>query len=405
MSCPPAIPPRSVALLPLALLLWLTLGTVARADELPIAVDPDAAPAEAAPAEAAAPDVVVPDSATDNAPLSVPEACRGEHMADPRWFDRAQGYFSQRACTPAVWFDRFFGDARAEDVASALVRVIPSIQYSDRDFTDAGVRFKAHVTLPNLKHRFNLVVNDDTDEHAGLLPGEVVRPAQANAPVRGDASAALRYLVSKTGQAGIDADIGLRSQLKVFARLRYYHTWTHTPVLQTRFTQSIFFRDGEGFGETSLYEVERMLADNRMLRWSNQLTATEDLGGAQWRNGLMLLHQLDRDRAISWNAAMTADSEPAWKDSGYFFSVRYRQRVFRSWLFFEIEPFVDGIREDGFNTNPGIAFRVEVWLGDSRDANEAMATPPATEPVDEPAETGAAPELTSPSTAVPTAAP
>jgi len=324
---------------------------------------------------------------------------------DSRWFDRAQGFFSERTCEPAIWFDRFFGHERSGDVASALVRVIPSVQYSHRDFTDAGIRLQARLNLPNLRNRFSVVVNDDADEQDGLLQGETQRPQRANAANR-EASAALRYLVHLADQSGADVDIGLRGQAKFFTRARYYRTWSHTPVLDSRFTQSAFFLDGEGFGEASRYEVERMLSDDVMLRWSTQATVSEKVNGLELRDGIQLLHQIDRNRAINFNLAMTVDSDPAWKANRYESSVRYRQRAFRPWFFFEVEPFVDAIRADNFRLNPGVAFRIEFWLGDAGDDSgiehigRATAAPLPLDPAP-----GDAPALTSPNDARPAGVP
>ncbi len=366
----------------IAVVLMLLPGAMTAAQEVAPAPEASAVPSAG-------------EAASVAVPLMVPDSCLGYYVDDPRWFDRAQGFFSQRACTPAVWFDRFFGDERDEDVASALVRVVPSLQYSDRDFTDSGIRLKARVNLPNLRDRFSLVVNGDAEESAGLLPGEVERPEQANAADR-DTSAALRYLARRAADSGVDFDIGLRSQLKFFARARYYRSWQLAGQLRTRYTQSFWFRDGSGFGETSLFEVERMLAEDMLLRWSTQAILSEEANGLDLRDGLQLLRQIDRDRAISWNLAMTVKSDPAWQAQAYVTSVRYRQRAFRPWFFFEVEPFIDAIRDDRFNTNPGIAFRVEIWLGDSRDGG-APATPPAS--------ANAAPPVTSPTSDVPSAGP
>lgn len=318
-----------------------------------------------------------PDASHDGSPAGVElsPACQGT-MEDLRWFDRAQGYWSERACVPAVWFDRFFGGGRAEDVATALVRVIPSVQYSDREFTETGIRMKAKVNLPAFERRLSVIVNDDDEADSGLLPGEVERPQQANAVGR-SSSLAFRYLL----QTHIDLDVGLRSELKLLTRIRYRHNWHHRPGLDTRFTQSAYFRDGEGFGESSLVEVERMLAEDMLLRWSTQATVSEAANGLELREGLQLYRQIDQDRAISWNIAASIKSDPAWKAETYATSIRYRQRAFRSWFFYEVEPFVDWIRADGFNTNPGIAFRIEFWFGDTgatRSAPAAVETLPAT---------------------------
>lgn len=306
--------------------------------------------------------------------------CMGERMLDPRWFDRAQGFFSKRVCTPATWFDRFFGGERTDDVASALVRVLPSVQYSERDFTDAGVRVRARWNLPNLRDRLNVVVNDDSDERDGLMQGETQRPQQANAPGR-ESSAALRYLVRLAGRSGADIDVGLRGDVKLFTRARYYYLWEHSPVLQSRITQSLFFRDGEGFGESTRFEVERLLAEDLLLRWTTLGTLSEELDGFELREGVQLLRQIDRRRALSWSLSMTASPKPVWRASAYATGVRFRQRAFRPWFFFEIEPFIDAERADNFRPNPGIAFRLEFLVGDAGEETSVVnvAVPARTE--------------------------
>lgn len=357
--------------------------------------------------------------------------CGNAPTGHARWFDHAQGYFSERACVPAVWFDRFFGDEREDDVASAFVRVIPSAQYSQRDGFEYGVRFKARVSLPNLRDRFSReslsLVVDDTDEDDSLLPGEADRPG-GTPGLREGTSAALRYLVRLGDGSRFDIDLGLRS-LKFFARARYVTSWQHSPILQTRYTQSFQFLDGDGFGETSLIEVERILRSDTLLRWSTQATVSEVANGLALREGVQVRHQLDPDRAISWGIATTINSDPAWKANSYSASVRYRQRMFRPWFFVEAEPYLDWIRADRFNTNPGIALRVEFWFGDTgrrrgdtapegEGATEPAAPlpeapAPAGEPVPEAAESpvaapedgAAAPLLTDPTSAAPADAP
>lgn len=399
MSSPPPWFPCAWPVPSAFALALLSAVALAEADDLPAMVmphDSEAAAVEAEPAET----MLSPGPKR----LAIPVSCLGAGE-DARWFDRAQGYWSERACAPAVWFDRFFGGGRSDDVATALVRVIPSFQYSDREFTETGVRLKAKVRLPQIEQRLSVVINDDDEAETGLLPGEVERPQQANAQSR-SSSMAFRYLYDTHRRWRVDADVGLRSELKLLARLRYRNEWTLRPGLQTRFTQSVYFLDGEGFGETSLVEFERLLAEDMLLRWSTQATVSEQANGLELREGLQLLRQVDADRALSWNLAATVNSDPAWKAGSYVTSVRFRQRAFRSWMFFEVEPFIDWIREDRFNTNPGVAFRVEIWLGDTgaaagsrRPEPEAFPAGPGNAPVDEaPAEAGG---VTSPMNVVP----
>lgn len=294
------------------------------------------------------------------------DRCSGDHRDNPRWFDRAQGYFSMRACTPAVWFDRFFGDQREDDIASVFVRVIPTAEYSDRDQWSTRVPVKARVNLPNLENRFSLVFDDSG---ASGLPGD---EAANTGRFAGGTSAMLRYLARLTDDSRTDIDVGLRSQLKFFARARYATRAELTPLTQTRFTQSFYFQDGEGFGETSQAELEYLPYEDVLVRWTTRATIAEHVNGLELVDGVRVFHQIDTDRAVSWGVSATTNSLPSWRSTSYYASVRYRRRIFRPWFFVEAEPFVAWDRSDHFDTNPGIVLRAEVWLGDTSRASSGI---------------------------------
>lgn len=309
------------------------------------------------------------------------DVCSGSYREDPRWYDKAQGYFSEQACTPAVWFDRFFGDAREDDIASTFIRVIPTAQFSEHDPAAWQLPLKARVKLPHLENRFSLVFDDTGSTGTGGLPTDVTgnstgNPngpvAAGNTTTRSSATAALRYLAKATRDSRIDIDVGLRSQLKFFTRARYSKRMEVSPLTGARFTQSFYFLDAEGFGETSLGEIEYLPTEDVMVRWVTQATVAEKFHGLEMVNGPRIFHQVNTDRAVSMGAAVTTDSFPDWHTTDVYASVRYRQRMFRPWFFVEAEPFLDWARQEDFRTNPGITLRAEIWIGDTRGADTGV---------------------------------
>lgn len=295
-------------------------------------------------------------------------ACQDALPESPRWFDRAQGYFSARACGPAIWFDRFFGDQREEEVASALVRIIPQAQYSDIGYDEYRVRFKASVNLPNLSERLSLVFDDDATADPELMPGETDHNVDGQG-VSERASAAFRYLVRLGDASRADFDVGLRAKAKIFTRARYVKHWLPEAWLQLRYTQTFVFEDGPGWSESSLLEAEHPMEHGRLLRFSSSLSLSEEYDGLRLREGLQLMRQVNQDRAISYNAFAFLEEEPEWRDQGYSLSVRLRQRLYRPWFFVEVEPFLDWNRDYDFQTNPGIVLRTEFWFGDRSRAD------------------------------------
>ncbi len=312
------------------------------------------------------------------------KACQDTLPESPRWFDRAQGYFSAKACGPAIWFDRFFGDQREEEVASALVRIIPQAQYTDLDYDEYRVRFKASVNLPNLSDRLSLVFDDNVESDSELLPGETAHELpEQNVPKQ--ASAAMRYLVKFKNTSRADFDLGLRSQARVFARARYVKHWLPEHWLQLRYTQAFIFQDGPGWSEYSLLEAEHPMNNGRLFRVSTQLGLSQEFDGLLVREGVQLMRQVNKDRAISYNAFGVFEEEPEWRDQSYSVSVRYRQRLFRPWFFVEVEPFMDWARDHEFRSNPGIVLRAEFWFGDD---GQNQSRPSAQETVIGPPDSG-----------------
>ena len=86
--------------------------------------------------------------------------------------------------------------------------------------------------------------------------------------------------------------------------------------------------------------------------------------GIEWSQRFSLQRVLSRRRAISIDLEAFGPTEPATYVEEYEAAFRYRQRIWREWLFYEIEPALVFPRERGYDTRPELTFRLELVLGD-----------------------------------------
>ena len=60
---------------------------------------------------------------------------------------------------------------------------------------------------------------------------------------------------------------------------------------------------------------------------------------------------------------MQGESQPVIRSTNLVLDLRYRRRIYRSWLFYEIHPRLDYPREEDFNVTPSVQFTLSVVFG------------------------------------------
>jgi hypothetical protein len=129
----------------------------------------------------------------------------------------------------------------------------------------------------------------------------------------------------------------------------------------------VYWRSEEKFGSTLHVDLDQMLSERVMLRWANYgNVAEEEVDGLEWESSMFLFHALSNRRAITYRALILGETKAEETLNNYGFEVRYRQRVLREWLFFELitgvtwpKYFADEARE----ANIGVGAGFEMYFG------------------------------------------
>ena len=268
-----------------------------------------------------------------------------------------------------IWFDDFFGNVRTEDSRPPrfFLRWRNSLRWEEEG---GALRFRtsarAHLRLPKVSERLQLVIAGESEaEPAPLLPEDPGNPGfdrtlQDTRLVNTE----LRYYLLERTRTFLFLGAGIRVKfpMEYFARTRFYHTQHFGEAYLARFGETLFWKNEEGFGETTEIDLERKLARKTILRLANAGTVSEESNGLEWGSELALLHAFSPRSAITLGGGLSGRTRPSAVVENYRVFVRVRRNFLRRWLFFELEPEVTWPRSESgsYASSFAATFRLEV---------------------------------------------
>ncbi len=278
------------------------------------------------------------------------------------WSNTLHDSIANSVYQSALWFDSFFTENDAEQQTpktSAKIRLgwLPK----RRDLTETEVKFRLKVSLPNLKNKTDLIFSDDSDDNLGDLPLESsdIRTSTDQESF----SAAIRYIQKREVNHFIDYRLGI-SSADVFIRARHKRRFFWWKKHGFKLEPSLYYFVQDGFGAKLLLEYDYQIDQSNQYRINYTVRASESFQGEKWKQGSYHLKQLSDNRAAALGLVVEGryHSDQGSYIDKYTFSYRYRFNALRSWLFFEVEPFVEWAKKEDFTASPGIALRIEGYF-------------------------------------------
>jgi len=308
-------------------------------------------------------------------PVDASELC-GDKPQGPAWIDRMHGAFYKSMCFTAVWFDGFFGSARFDDEYQATHGSFAvGALWDERDHWDPSVRFRVQMALPQLNDRFSAFVGKvDPDEFVTELRDDFdTLPRQFGREVDDEVLFGLGY--RQPGRRGGYFDAGIGTSLD--APDEPYVKGTYriaVPMLERnllRLRETVFWEDRERLGATTRFDLDRLLSDDFLARWTGSATVTQETEGIRWLSHVTLFRNLGIGRAISYQAGITAESDREVPITDYGLRVIYRRTIFdRDWLFLELRSSLTWPRESLLENREavwGAGVAIEMMFGERRD--------------------------------------
>jgi hypothetical protein len=306
-------------------------------------------------------------------PSDLSELCR-DKPGGLTWIDRMQAGLYRSMCLTSARFDGFFGNARFDDeYESTHGSLAVGTLWDQRDEWDPSLRFRVNLRLPQLNDRLSAFVGRlDPDEYVSELRDDFDSLPRQFARADDDALLlGLGYRRPGPGGGHFDTGVGasLGWPLEPYAKGSYRLTQPFLERNVLRLSETIFWREDDGFGTTTRLDLERLLADAYLARWTGSATYAEETEGVRWASSLTLYHNLGKGRALAYQAGISGETDQEVDIEDYGLRVIFRRRLHRDWLFLELRSSVTWPREtlaESRETNWGAGFALEMQFGERK---------------------------------------
>lgn len=280
------------------------------------------------------------------------------------WVNSAHQKISAGIVQTSERFDKFFGDERVkEEQESTQLIATPTLIFSEEDTLGFSCPLTFNVALPHIEKRWNLMLEtllkeeDAADDEDGS--GDLVE--------ENDVTVSLQYKILQQAERWLSFDVGVKVQadniINPLGKMRFRRVF-ELDSWALRLIQVVFWIEDEGWGESSQLDIDHQLRENLLFRLTNHARWSESSDGLEFSQTLMLRWQLSGRRAVGIELVGQGHTRPSWKMDEYRASVIYRRRLYKNWLFSEIEPGIQMLREDDFDMAPFVMISLECTFGE-----------------------------------------
>ncbi|WP_353518440.1 hypothetical protein [Thalassotalea sp. SU-HH00458] len=278
---------------------------------------------------------------------------------DYLWMESLHQSISNSVYQSAVWFDKFFLDENTEQSTPRTnARIRFGWEPKARDWSEIDTRFRIKVKLPHFKDKIDLILSDDDELDQSNLPLDSPKTHQEGNEE--SFAAAVRFTHKKNKNRLLESRIGVSGgDIFVKARHKRRYTWDNTHSF--RFEPSLYYFIDDGLGAKLLLEYDYQLNPQSQLRVNYSIRGSEAFSGIRWKHSFYKLTQLEQNAATILGLKVEGErnGENGFLIDNYTLSYRYRFNAIKSWLYFEVEPFLEWSEQENYTTTPGLALRVE----------------------------------------------
>ncbi len=279
--------------------------------------------------------------------------------------DGAHEYVSTGLEATAKSLDGFFAeDSAFEEATNTYLRLNFDSVFKEYEGMGFAGDARLKVDLPNTKKRLKLLI--ESDAQRGDTEGLEESPEQV-AQNRDYSVAIERVVPGMVEKWNIRPSLGIkvRAPLDPFIRLRSHRYFEYTNWL-LRFASGVSWFDSRGYDAYLSLSFDRPLNDVFTFRYGPQLSWTEEDMFRRLGQGISLYQQIDERQKIAYQIGSEADDDwdGEWRAKRYDIQIRYRRNLYKKWLFGEIIPHWQYLKETGFRVEPSLTFRLELVFGE-----------------------------------------
>lgn len=281
------------------------------------------------------------------------------------WIDTVRASTHTRLCMTASWLDGLFGQEESFNGSDFIGKISLGFRHDEIEGFDPRLRVKVKTDLPNLSKRFNAYIGR-VEEDSFISNTEVRNNRLNNVGLRSTDDEENEWLVGlgyrqpTSKSNGFDLSVGakLSSGLSPYAKVAHRHMFVVSPNKYWQTTQTVFWREQDGFGVSSRAEFTNLVNDNNILVSQASVKYTEEEEQWEWFADTAWHHSISDKKGVSSTIYVRGEAESPASIPEYGMTFTYIRPFVRDWL--SIETGVDLRWEREF---PGAAYKSAVRFG------------------------------------------
>jgi hypothetical protein len=275
--------------------------------------------------------------------------------------DTLQGQLNSMMQDTASWLDAI-GDNGSGDNNSDSASAHGYLQLSwlprTADLADVDVNFKVSLNLPQWNDRFALIIDND-DEDELLLDYE--SNYLDNDQEQDGINVAFQYIKRFGQDRQVKNRVGIsRSQLYLRSEMQF--NWQVQQVdLSVQPRVDYFLQDGWG---PSVKAVVAYPLEKSHFSLSTSWQKIQSESKSRRKIGLYHIKTTGKNQIlISGVQYNKSNNKEDISNASYYISIRYRNIMYKTWMYFEVEPFIEFNQVNNFKRDAGIALSLISYYG------------------------------------------
>ena len=293
---------------------------------------------------------------------------------DDKWVDRFRASTHSRLCYGTSWLDGLFGDDVRFQGENFSGKVSLGFKLDEDEGIDPRLRVRIRAKLPNASNRIDAFIGR-VEEDSFVSNTEKIHEKFTNVGLRNVEDQDSEWLVGlgyrrpTKDSNGLDFSIGakLSSGFSPYAKVAHRHLFQSRADRYARTTNTVFWREREGFGVSSNLEYTRYFGERNIAVLSNTLKYTNEKEELEWYSDATWHHSLSDKRGISSSIYARDEQENIGSSPEFGTTLTYIQPVIREWLYMEVGVDFRWQRDQGdtaFKSAAQVGVEFEMLLGD-----------------------------------------
>jgi hypothetical protein len=233
--------------------------------------------------------------------------------------------------------DSWFGDKPFDESGGRVSgRVFFRLLERQDDGLDVDLRYRLRVDMPNVSERAAIIIG--REDESDLVSGRQGDFEQGQL-VRSDSQTQDSTFFVGLGfllRENLSFRVGVRSGYRLFAQARFSRTFSPTEATAFDFSQTFFAAVKDGVGTTTGLNYRQVITDRTAFRWRNSFTYSTETNGVEWRSTPEVIRDLGRQRQLFIDLPAEGETGSSVDVAEYGIRARYRQPVYKDWLFGEL---------------------------------------------------------------------